>query len=253
MRNLIATFKLLSFGLLCLAVVPPQLLILKITKGKISYILPHLWEKAVCFIFRIQKNVIGIPKNDSQVIYVSNHLSYLDIPLIGSVIKGSFVAKQDVSGWPVFGFLSKLQQTAFISRNREDAANAAQNLENMLIQGKSLIIFPEGTSTDGRDVHPFKSSLFSLFFKESIGDIFIQPITIKMIKTNAKTVTSQEDRDLYAWHINMDTPLGEHLWQFAKSKGAEIEINIHPAFKAHSLKNRKELAKHCHDTVCKAL
>lgn len=244
---------MISFALLCCAIAPPQMFILFITKDKNSYFLPNLWEKCVCLIFRIKVITKGKPHTGKQVIYIGNHLSYLDIPVYGSVLKGSFVAKKDVESWPVFGFLSKLQQTAFISRSREDALEMSKALDNKLRTGKNLIIFPEGTSTDGKEIFPFKSSLFSILFKSDIKSAFVQPITIKMISTNKNEIKTQVDRDLYAWHINMDTPLHEHLWLFAKSKGAVIELNFHSAVDAHSIGDRKRLAKHCYDAVCSGL
>lgn len=253
MKSVIAFIKLFIFALLCLAVIPAQALVLWVSKGKASYILPNLWHKAMCKNFGIKLEIHGQVLRAQQAIYVSNHLSYLDIIALGGVLHGSFVAKKDVKDWPVFGFLSKLQQTAFISRDRYDAVAMTNNLENLILSGKSMIIFPEGTSTDGKSVYPFKSSLFSIFLKDNIKNIPIQPITIQMIKTNGQEIASQEDRDLYAWHINMDTPLHEHLWRFAKSSGAILSVTFHPPIYASHTNNRKILAKHCHDAVCNGL
>lgn len=218
-------------------------------KGKYAYILPYIWQKFTCRIFSINLIISGTPHVKAQTIYVGNHVSYLDIPVIGSVLKASFVAKKDVASWPVFGFLSKLQQTAFISRERADASKGKQTLNTMLNQGKSLIIFAEGTSTDGREVLPFKSSLFSVAIQDTLPNIYIQPITLRMKTTNNKEIITQDDRDLYSWHRDMDTPLGPHLWRFAKSRGATISLKFHPEIKAHDFSNRKTLAKACHNTV----
>ena len=144
MNNIIAAFKFFLFVLLCLIIVPLQLLVLLFHKGNGAYILTYFWQKSVCAIFRIKVKVIGTPFTDSQTIHVSNHISYLDIPVMASILRASFVAKKDVASWPVFGMLSKLQQTAFISRDRSDAKQARYALDNMLDEGKSLIVFHEG-------------------------------------------------------------------------------------------------------------
>ena len=123
----------------------------------------------------------------------------------------------------------------------------------MLKDGKSLIIFPEGTSTDGREVLPFKSSLFSIAYKDGLADITLQPITLQMVQVNNKNVINQKDRDLYSWHINMDTPLEKHLWRFALSKGAIISLTFHNIIKANEVNDRKTLAKLCHNTVSNEL
>lgn len=248
-----AVIKFLLFAVATTIVVGLQIIVLFFHKGKYAYLIPYLWQNAVCLIFGIKIDVTGTPHRSSQTIYVSNHISYLDIPAIGSVLKASFVAKKDVESWPVFGFLSKLQQTAFISRDRADAKKEKHALDTMLDEGKSLIIFAEGTSTDGRDVRPFKSSLFSIALKENLPDILIQPVTVKMIKTDGKEIKTQEDRDIYSWHIDMDTPMHEHLYRFAKSKGAEIQVIFHDPIKANEFSDRKTLAKLCHNTVSNGL
>ncbi len=253
MRSIVAVIKILLFAMVTIVVIPVQLLVLSLCRGKESYIIPWLWHKSVCIIFRIKVKVIGTPYADSQAIYVSNHISYLDIPVIGSVIRGSFVAKKDVESWPVFGFLSKLQQTAFISRDRKDAKKEKNSLDSMLKDKKSLIMFPEGTSTDGVCVLPFKSSLFSIAFRDGLNDIIIQPITLNMELVDNKKIINQADRDIYSWHINMDTPLEKHLWRFALSHGAIISLNFHSIIKTNDVKDRKTLAKLCYNTVSNGL
>ncbi len=245
--------KFFLFMILTVPIVIAQYLLLLIHKGRGAYALPYIWQKGVCKVFGIKVKIIGRPYKQSQTIYISNHLSYLDIPVIGSVLRASFVAKKDVESWAVFGFLSKLQQTAFISRHRDDAKQAKSNLDQMLNDGKSLIIFPEGTSTDGREVAPFKSSLFSIAMKEKLKDICVQPITLKMESVDGKEVKTQDDRDLYSWHVNMDTPLGKHLWGFAQSSGAVISLNFCTPIKANEFENRKTLAKACHEAVSRGM
>jgi len=249
MRTFVALIKILAFFVLSLFIVPTQLLVLCFTKGPAAYILPQLWHKGVCFIFRIKVQILGTPTKKTQTLYVSNHLSYLDIPAIATAIKASFVAKKDVASWPVFGFLSKLQQTAFIERSRGAAAKEAGALDTMLSAGKSLIVFPEGTSTDGQSVLPFKSSLFSLALKDTEKPLQIQPFSIQVLRVNGELPTTQELRDIYAWHRDMDTELPAHLWLFAKSRGAQLVLNFQPVIVSSTFKDRKTLAKHCHEAV----
>lgn len=253
MPNLRAFIKFCAFSILILLIVPAQLIILACHKGCSSYILPHLWHKTTLFIFGIKTEMSGTPETHGQIIYISNHISYLDIPVIGSIIKASFVAKKDVESWPVFGFLSKLQQTAFISRSKNDAVKEKNNLNAMIEEQKSLIIFPEGTSTDGREVRQFKSSLFSISYRDNSPPIPIQPMTLQVIETDKQKIDTQKNRDLYAWHIGMDTPLHKHLWRFAKCRGATIKIQFHPIISPTEHSNRKELAKACHSTVSSVL
>lgn len=254
MRKIAAALKLSGFAGLIVAAVPLQLLLLTFCRGPASYILPNLWHKGVCRTLGIRIRVYGTPETGRQVFYVGNHLSYLDIPALGSVIRGSFVAKKDVESWPLFGFLSKLQQTAFISRSRSDASQEKNALDRMLGEGKSLILFPEGTSTDGRDVVPFKSSLFSIVLRDEVrSGLILQPFTIKLIRANGAPPDTQKIRDIYSWHNEMDTPLHTHLWQFSKSHGAELALIFHPSIKAADYTDRKVLAKLCQEHVSNGL
>ena len=254
MREITASFKFLLFILLCIAVVPLQIIIFSIHKGPYAYIIPQIFHKGVCCIFRIKVIIErDRPPENVQCIYVSNHLSYLDIPVIGRALKASFVAKEDVSSWPIFGFLSNLQQTIFISRERNKASDGRTNLDISIENGTSLILFPEGTSTDGQEVLPFKSSLFSIVFSEKRKSIPIYPFTVKILHVNKHSVSTQNDRDLYSWHFKMDTTLGAHLWNFAKSSGATIVLQFHAPLTSQNYTDRKELAKACQDAVSKGL
>ena len=105
MRSVIASAKLLAMALWSLSLIPFQLIVLAVHRGKWAYELPYLWECGVCRIFGIKVIIEGTPNKDKQTIYMGNHLSYLDIPAIASVLKASFVAKAEVAHWPVFGFL----------------------------------------------------------------------------------------------------------------------------------------------------
>ncbi len=247
-----AFFRFILFAVVAVVISCFQSVVLLFTKGRLAYILPWLWHWLMCRIFSLRVHVDGAPASQRQVIFMANHLSYLDIPVLGALIKGSFVAKEDVQSWAVFGFLSKLQQTAYISRRRGAAKTVQAQLDRLLGQGKDLILFPEGTSTDGRDVYPFKSSLFSLILGSQVDDLVVQPVTIQVTSTDGQPVTRESEQallDLYSWHINMETPLGEHLWLFAQTSGADIHVCFHEPLSANAFNNRKDMAKSCHDVV----
>lgn len=254
MRTLIAAIKFLAFILLCLLIAPAQMLILLFYKGRYAYILPHFWHKGVCAIFQIRLSTQGTIIKDRQVFFVSNHLSYLDICAIATQICfASFVAKADVERWPVFGFLSKLQQTIFISRSRSAATKESNALDEAMVNGKNLILFPEGTSTEGISIYPFKSSLFELFLKEKYKHILIQPITLVVKSVDGKPPLTREERNVYAWPFDDEIGLGPHLLRFAKSRGAEITLIFHEPISVDEFSDRKALAKTCHDAVSKGL
>lgn len=255
MHNLIAAFKIFLFLLNCIWVIPAQSVMLFITKGhgKAAYILPKIWHAIVSFIFGIKITWVGSPDDRQQTVFISNHISYLDIPALGGKILASFVAKSEVAGWGGFGYLSTLQQTAFLNRQRSAVKKEAGNLQTMLEDGKSLIIFAEATSTDGTQVEPFKSSLFSLFYDGGFDHIQIQPVSIRLDTVNRQAPQSYNERIIYAWPRELDMEMPEHLWRFANSKGSQLTITFHEPIHAKDHENRKTLAKTCHNIVSKGI
>ncbi|MDB5492093.1 MAG: acyltransferase family protein [Micavibrio sp.] len=243
MKKLRIFYKAALFTLWCILIVPLQWMTLQFTGGKGAYTLPYFWHNRICRIFGLKAIVEGTPMHDRQTLFVCNHVSYLDIPVMASVLRASFVAKKEVAGWPVFGTLARLQQTAFISRSRNDAQKEKNALTTMLDSGKSVILFPEGTSTDGRDVVPFKSSLFSMTLDGNRKGMLIQPVTLVVESVDGRSAEDQSVRDLYAWYGDMTMP--PHLNGFTASKGAVIRLVFHAPIDPAAYEDRKTLADDC--------
>lgn len=253
MRSLIASLKLFAFLILVVIVSITQPIVLLFTRGPKAYVLPWIWYKAVCFVFQIRITTHGTPRNDGQTLFMGNHISYLDIITLGAHIKASYVAKSEVEGWALFGFLSHLQQTAFIERKKTSIARAKDGLQPRIIAGDSFTIFPEGTSTDGREVRAFNSSLFQLAIDSDNPDLRVQPFTISPRLNDGQTLDTEDIRDLYAWHVDSDKELGPHLWRFAKTSGSDVHIIFHPPLAPDAYDNRKALARDCHTAVSSGL
>jgi lyso-ornithine lipid O-acyltransferase len=252
MGNIRAFIKIFLFAVWTLLLAPLQMLVKLFHRGKYSFLIPRLWHKGMRHVFGIKYEIRGIQNKGRQTLYMCNHLSYLDIPVLGSIITGSFVAKSEVKNWPIFGFLAKLQQTAFIERKRTAMARAKSAIEKTLADGRNLILFPEGTSTSGIIVKPFKSSLFAL--AEANGkSLDIQPVTITVLETDGRPSRTQAENDLYAWPLEMETPMPVHFWAFGKMQGARLIITFHEPIRTDSKMDRKDLAKACHDSVSKGL
>lgn len=250
MKSFIATSKIALMLLWSAPLVAIQMTILPFHKGKMAYTVPRFWHKGICFFLGLKTEIRGTPVHDSQLIYISNHLSYLDIPAIGSYLKASFIAKEDIAHWPVIGFLSKVQQTAFISRSSTKAKKVANALDEMVRQGKSLILFPEGTSSTGLSVLPFKSSLFSLAQPKDMAPIAIQPFILELVDVNGQVITP-ETRDYYAWYGDMD--FAPHIWVFLKNRGATVRMTFLDVIVPQAGQDRKELCKLVEDKISAGL
>jgi 1-acyl-sn-glycerol-3-phosphate acyltransferase len=244
MRSLIGILRAIGFTVWSLALTPAQMLILLSGTERYNYKIPCLWHKGICLLFSLRTNVSGLPATGRHIIYVANHLSYLDIPVVGSIVPASFVAKKEVSGWPVFGFLAKLQQTVFIDRKPGSARAGTDAIKNVIKAGKSIIVFPEGTSSNGETVLDFKSSIFSPLFEEGKRnkDYRIQPLTIIL-----ENIENSGERDLYAWYGDME--MIPHLWNYAKNKGSSIKLIFHRPIEIQKFQDRKALSNFCRESV----
>ncbi|MEX3930174.1 lysophospholipid acyltransferase family protein, partial [Paraburkholderia sp. BR10936] len=124
--------------------------------------------------------VVRGQRADGPVLFVSNHSSYLDITVLGSQIPGSFVAKSEVGSWPFFGLLARLQRTVFVERKaRASVDKQRDDIGSRLDAGDSLILFPEGTSSDGNRTLPFKTALFAVAARRIDGrPLTVQPVSV---------------------------------------------------------------------------
>ncbi|MFQ5527692.1 MAG: lysophospholipid acyltransferase family protein [Thermoanaerobaculia bacterium] len=117
------------------------------------------WARAVLRILKVEVEVVGRPP-EPPFLLVSNHLSYLDIVVLSSLADTVFVAKSEVESWPVLGFIVRNMDTIFVDRNlRRDIPRVVAQIEDAFEAGEGVVIFPEGTSTPGEAVAPFRPSL----------------------------------------------------------------------------------------------
>lgn len=182
------------------------------------------------------------------VLYVSNHASYLDILILGSVLDGCFVAKSEVAGWPGFGFLARVAQTVFVDRKRGATARERDQLSNRLAAGDSLILFPEGTSNDGNRVLPFKSAFFATA-QATIANgapLPVQPVSVAYTLLDGR-IMGRAFRPFYAWYGDMT--LAGHLFAALGLGKLTVEVIFHPIVTIADFTDRKALANHCHDVV----
>lgn len=122
------------------------------------------WCHHLLSIFNIRVEIQGgLPppyQTASNIMFVANHISWIDIHALNSIIPTRFIAKSDIQNWPVFGYLAKKSNVLFISREkRKDAARIVHATNNSLLNGDTVCLFPEGTTTDGTEIKPFKSSI----------------------------------------------------------------------------------------------
>ncbi len=160
-------------------------------------------------ILRIKLRVVGEPVRGRAVLFVSNHVSWVDIVVIGSIAPVAFVAKSEVRKWPLVGVTAKMQRTVFVERaRRHQAAGAIAEIVARLKSGTSVVLFAEGTSSDGNRVLPFRSALIGAIKHAaqaggSAADILIQPMSICYTGQHGIPM-GRQNRPLVAWYGDLD-------------------------------------------------
>jgi lyso-ornithine lipid O-acyltransferase len=219
-------FRLLLLGLCSLVLVPLQMLALRLTWSSMLHRLPMWFHRALLTIFNVRVIEQGTPPTDAPTIVLSNHVSWLDIPVIGSLHPLSFIAKSEVEGWPVVGLFAKLQRTVFIDRQRRKAtAEVNDALAHRLVKGEAIVLFAEGTTSDGNRLLPFRSSLVgaaqTALMHDSVERVYLQPLAVSYIRRNGLPVT-RRDRPFIAWYGDMD--LGPHLKMIMRGVPLDVVV-----------------------------
>jgi 1-acyl-sn-glycerol-3-phosphate acyltransferase len=173
-------------------------------------------------------------------------VSYTDIPIFGALIRGSFIAKTEVAGWPLFGRLAKLQRTVFVDRRPRSAARQRGDIASRLAAGDDLILFPEGTSSDGNRVLPFKSALFGAAEPVDGRAVPVQPVSIAYTRLDGMPI-GRGLRAYFAWYGDMD--LASHLWTLVGLGTVTVVVEFHPVVTLAELGSRKALAEHCYRVI----
>lgn len=220
---------------------PCLFFILRALKIKFHENLPHYFHYGVQKILGLKVSYSGELSDYRPTLYVSNHISYLDIFVLGN-IRGYFIAKSEVAGWPVLGQLARFQNTLFIERSAGKSRMQLELLQSYLADGKSLILFPEGTSTNGKEVKPFRSSLFeAAYFADDQIKVNIQPVTVAYTQ-QAGVKMNQPMLDHYAWYNTM--PFLPHFLKLFVLSSVEVKVHFHPCFYPEQFDSRKACAEH---------
>src|SRR5579885_757506 len=172
---------------------------------------PRVYHRICCRILGFRLRRIGRPTARRPALFACNHVSYLDITVLGALIPGSFIAKAEVARWPLFGWLAKLQRSVFVDRQVRSTAEQRNAIAARLAAGDALILFPEGTSGDGSFVLPFKSALFSVAEPaEGAPEVAVQPVSITYTRLDGIPI-GRAHRPLFAWYGDM--AMAPHLWR----------------------------------------
>ena len=204
--------------------------------------LARLYWAGICRVLGVERRVIGQAAPAGRpVLFACNHTSWLDVPTLGGTLEACFVAKAEVGAWPVVRSIARLGRTVFVSRRASETGRERDSMRARLLGGDNLILFPEGTSSDGTRVLPFRSPFFAVV--EAVGgDIvpLVQPVSIVFDRLDYLPAR-RSTRPISSWYGDMD--LGSHFWRLARHRHLRATIVLHDPIDPATLPSRKAVAQ----------
>ena len=248
-----AALRLAGFLGMTLPLMPVQAVLLK-SHTKWARTFPHWYHGKVCRLLGIRLHVHGEIPKEQPVLLIANHISWLDIPVLSAVAPLSFIAKSEVAGWPLVSSLARLQRTVFVDRQRRtQVGRTANEILARLEQGDKIVLFAEGTSSDGNRVLPFKTSLFAAakptggVGAQSSNAAVVQSLVVAYTHLHGMPLSRSERAQVIGWYGDMD--LLSHAWALLQAGPLDVHIRLGAARPLDQFADRKHLAKHSESEV----
>jgi len=224
---------------------PVQAVLLR-TSPKAARAFPHWYHRQVCRLLGIRIAVRGEVVRNRPVLLVANHTTWLDIPVLSAVAPVSFIAKKEVATWPFVASLARLQRSVFVDRARRTAVGqAASEIMQRLTQGDAIVLFAEGTSSDGNRVLPFLTSLFAAakpVDKDTVvpPDAVMQTLSIVYTRLHGIPI-GRADRSMVGWYGDME--MKRHAWNLLKAGPLDVDIRVGSPVPLVDFADRKDIAR----------
>jgi 1-acyl-sn-glycerol-3-phosphate acyltransferase len=213
--------------------------------GRPKVVFARVYWATFCRLLGLRVRVIGHSAGNPapgarRVVFVANHSSWLDVPVLGGLLEGCFVSKADVADWPLVSTIARLGRSVFISRRRGSTGHERDDMRARLAAGDDLILFPEGTTSDGARVMAFRSAFFAVVQPvPAQTPPLIQPISVAYDRL-AGLPTGRATRPLFAWYGDMD--IASHFWRLAQHRGLRATVLLHAPLDPAQFADRKALA-----------
>ena len=225
---------------------PIQFLLI-LVKSNLRFFLPLIFHKFLLKILGIRLSIKGKPSERKPLILIGNHSSYLDIIILGSVLPVCFVAKSEIKGWFLFGTLASLQNSIFIDRRNFKALDSLKKISKNLSSNFAIIIFPEGTTNNGKRVQKFRASLFKIF--EDDPTLGLQNFSLCYTHINSMPLDNRM-RPNIAWYGDMG--LITHLKRILNYSSIGAKLQFHPINIPDGIK-RKILSEESREQVVEGI
>jgi 1-acyl-sn-glycerol-3-phosphate acyltransferase len=205
----------------------------------------HLWSRGLCVLLGIRVTVLGTPC-PAPSLRVGNHIGYLDIIVLSATSPALFVSKDDLATWPILGYLGRSVGTIFLDRTRSRAvAEVSTKMSHLFADNRAVIVFPEGTTTDGRTVGPFHSSLF----EPALRGANRRETPVQAVALSYGARTARDPHDLAAW--TGDATFLPHFWHLLCARGVTVKTHFAEPTTGHT--DRRAAATAARDWIAAAL
>jgi lyso-ornithine lipid O-acyltransferase len=208
--------------------------------------IPTLYHGLVCRVLGVRITTAGRRADVAPLLIVSNHVSWLDISVITAVAPVVFVAKREVAAWPVFGLLARLQRSVFVDRERRQKTRAVNSeIGRRLAGGDAVLLFAEGTSSDGNRVLTFRTALIGAA-RDAIAEagrleqVWVQPLSIAYTAVRGLPL-GRPNRSTVAWYGS--TSLLPHLRQLVARGEIDVTVSWGDPIPYDHLSDRKIVAR----------
>ncbi len=218
-----------------------MLLILRAMRLPGRGVISQAYSRMICALLGVRITVQGALSTDRAVLVVANHVSWLDILVIAATAPTIFVAKSEVAGWPLVGIAARARGTVFVDRQRRHRSEDTNGeIAAQLAAGAAIVLFAEGTSSDGNRVLPFRSSLFGAVRQAGVEGIRVQPLSIAYLRIHGLPM-GRRHRPVAAWYGDMD--LAPHLVDLMKRGPLDVTLTWGDIQASRPDADRKALAQ----------
>lgn len=207
--------------------------------------LPRYWHRVACLLLGLHVRVHGELDRRRPLLLSANHVSWKDIMVLSSLADVVFVAKSDVKSWPLFGLLARLQASIFVEREQKrSAGHQVSEIGRRLADGEIVVLFPEGTTSDGNRLLDIKTSLFgaaaSAVPQSPTGMVHVQPLAISYTGIHGMPM-GRYHRPIAAWPG--DIGLLPHLIGVLREGALEVDVDFGEAVDYDRRSNRKDVSR----------
>ena len=238
-------FVITAIAVITFPLMPVQWLAIRLNLGARRRI-PMIYHRMICAILGVRIRIVGQRMPEHPLLIVANHSSWLDIPIISAAAPVVFVAKSEIARWPIFGWLAKLQRSVFVDRNRRHrTADVNAEIARRLSEGDPVVLFGEGTSSDGNRVLPFRTALIgsardALAEAEHVRRVWLQPMSLAYTSLLGLPVGRQH-RHAVAWYGGMS--LWPHLVGVCRRGALDVVVTWGEPVAFDEATDRKQVAR----------